>query len=142
MNGTQANGKRNRALPIRVGAALLVVSAAAAGLASWRWERAPELLPGLPGLTYARVVDWQTDVERSTCTIDLLAEGPRDEVFNTYSELLAEAGWERIGAAGDRVNYQRGEQIARVAIRIPTVADPGWSRIRINIGPCQYPRAP
>ena len=137
MSDTQANESPNTSVAVRVGAALLAASVAAAALASLRWEQVPELLPGLPRPDYSRLDDPQADPARDTCTFDLVVEGPRDEVSADYDALLAAAGWETIGTAGDRVNYRRGEQIARIAVRIPTATEPGWSRVRVNVGPCE-----
>jgi len=137
MSDSLANAGPGTSMAARVGVVLLAVSVLAAALAAWRWERATELLPGLPRPTYSRLEVTRTDAARRTCTFDLVVEGPRDEVYADYDMLLAAAGWETIGTAGDRVNYRRDEQIARVAVRIPTATEPGWARVRVNVGPCE-----
>ena len=137
MSDTQANKALVLPMAVRVGAGLLAVAVVAAAFASWRWERTSELLPGLPRPNYSRLDDMRADEARNTCTFDLVVEGPRDEVYGDYDELLLAAGWETLGAAGDRVRYGRGRQVARVAVRIPTATEPGWSRVRVNVGPCQ-----
>lgn len=136
MNDTPANARPATSIAVRVGAGLLALSVVAATLAAWRWERATELLPGLPRPSYSRPEDTRTDADRNTCTFDLVVEGRRGEVRRDYGALLLAAGWEVVGTAGDRVNYRRGEQVARVAVRIPTATEPGWSRVRVNVGPC------
>ena len=136
MNDTLANAAPGTSAAIRVGAGLLAITIVAAALAAWRWERATELLPGLPRPIYSRIADTRIDGARHTCTFDLVVEGRRDEVQDDYDALLLAAGWEVVGGAGDRVNYRRGEQIARVAVRIPTATEPGWARVRVNIGSC------
>ena len=136
MSDTQANKASVLPAAVRVGAGLLVLAVAAAALASWRWERPSELLPGLPRPNYSRLGEMHADEARNTCTFDLVVEGPRDEVHGDYEGLLRAAGWEARGSAGDRVSYRRGKQTARVAVRIPTATEPGWSRVRVNVGPC------
>lgn len=136
MSDTVANDTPATSRAVRVGAGLLVVAALGAALGAWRWERTAELLPGLPRPNYSRLQDSRVDQARSTCTFDLVVEGSRSEVHVGYDGLLSAAGWELLGTAGDRVNYTRGEQVARVAVRIPTATEPGWSRVRVNVGPC------
>ncbi len=136
MSDTVANNTPATPVAMRVGAALLAVSVVAAALAAWRWERSAELLPGLPRPHYSRLDESRTDRARDTCTFDLVVEGPREEVFDDYDGLLGAAGWEIIGTAGDRVNYRRGDVTARVAVRIATATEPGWARVRVNVGPC------
>lgn len=140
-NGPPARPASGNSVAVRVGAGLLAVSIAAAALAAWRWERSAELLPGLPRPNYSRLADTRTDAARNTCTFDLVVEGQRLEVRRDYDALLLAAGWETVTAAGDRVNYRRGGQVARVAVRIPTATEPGWSRVRVNIGPCEVGRS-
>ena len=118
---------------------LLSATALGALLAFGRWEMRKELLPGLPQPRYGRLASERVDSERNTCTFDLVVEGLPAEIGPRYSAALATAGWQAIGSAGDRVNYQRGEQVARVAVRIPTATEPGWSRVRVNVGPCVSP---
>jgi len=137
MSDTLANARTGTSMAVRVGAGLLVASIVAPALAAWRWERTIELLPGLPRPGYSRLENARTDATRGTCTFDLVVEGRREEVYDDYDALLLAAGWEVVGTAGDRVNYRRGEQIARVAVRIPTATEPGWARVRVNIGPCE-----
>jgi len=136
-NNAAARPAPGNSVAVRVGAALLAASIAAAALAAWRWERSVELLPGLPRPNYSRLEDTRADTARNTCTFDLVVEGLDLEVRRDYDALLLAAGWETVTAAGDRVNYRRGGQIVRVAVRIPTATEPGWSRVRVNIGPCE-----
>ncbi len=136
-NDPPASPAPGNSVAVRVGAGLLALSIVASALAAWRWERSAELLPGLPRPNYSRLEDTRTDTARNTCTFDLVIEGQRLEVRRDYDALLLAAGWETVATVGDRVNYRRGEQIARVAVRIPTATEPGWSRVRVNIGPCE-----
>jgi hypothetical protein len=136
MTERQANAARERGGAVRWGALLVLVSVLGAALGFVRWEQNRELLPGLPVPRYSEIVDVRVDRERGTCTWDLVAEGSEPELETVYHDMLQTRGWSRIGSAGERVNFERDDRVARVAVRIPAAELPGWARIRVNVSPC------
>ena len=136
-----ANTQSGTSWAVRVGVGLLAVTVVAAALAARRWERPAELAPGLPRPDYSRLAETRSNSEQGVCVFDLVVEGRPEDVRTHYDALLLAAGWVVQDTAGDRVNYRRGEQMARVAVRIPTATEPGWVRVRVNLGPCAAARA-
>ena len=136
MTERQANAPRRLSSAVRRGAVLVLASLVGAALGFLRWERATELLPGLPVPPYTEIVETRVDPDRGTCTWDMLTEGREADVEGVYHDLLETGGWTRIGSAGERVNFRRDDRVARVAVRIPAVEQPGWARVRVNVSPC------